>query len=129
MTQNKEDIEKLMELERETYRRQVKRDLAWIKEAHHSEALMFPFGGKMRKAHEVLAVAIANQSISEKKKQTFSWEPTHAEVSESGDMGYVYGTTRDEKENGDIEIGKYVSIWVKEDGDWKVKIEIRNTDE
>mgnify|MGYP000020065681 CR=1 FL=1 len=122
-------VEELMELERESFRRRSANDFDWMINAHAAEALMFPLGAEMMRAQDILKAAkerIAN-SPSGSSKSTFSWEPTAAAVSESDDMGYVYGTTKEEMSDGDIEHGKYVSIWIKEDGEWKVVVEIRNT--
>jgi len=50
-----------------------------------------------------------------------TWEPSFANISESGDLGYTYGTwTYKEKQSGAIEKGTYVTIWKKQaDGSWK----------
>jgi ketosteroid isomerase-like protein len=54
--------------------------------------------------------------------QTFdlTWEPIHARVSASGDLGYTYGLyTIKLKEAGLVSRGTYVSVWTKENGSWK----------
>lgn len=50
---------------------------------------------------------------------TLSWEPIHAEIASSGDLGYTYGTF--ELQLADTTLtGTYVNIWKKEkDGEWK----------
>jgi len=52
------------------------------------------------------------------------WEPQHAEVSSSGDMGYTFGYWRYPAQTEDgrdtIYYGNYVSIWKRQsDGTWK----------
>lgn len=51
------------------------------------------------------------------------WNPMFAEVSESGDLGYTYGTYEirmKEEQDEFISDGCYVSIWKKQpDGSWK----------
>lgn len=56
-----------------------------------------------------------------------SWEPIEARVSSSCDMGYVYGTVDWKLPDSDTVHGKYISIWLKEDGEWKNAVEIRNS--
>ena len=61
----------------------------------------------------------------------FSFAPTDVSVSESGDMGYVLGTYRlmYKGEDGTVQdAGKYVDVWEKIDGDWKVMVETYNSD-
>ena len=49
-----------------------------------------------------------------------SWEPLHASVAKSGDLGYTYGTFKlKSKKTGELSQGTYVSIWVKEENTWK----------
>ena len=49
-----------------------------------------------------------------------SWEPLHATVAESGDLGYTYGIFKlKRKESGELSEGTYVSIWVREENSWK----------
>ena len=59
-----------------------------------------------------------------------SWQPTFADVSRSGDLGYTYGTY-ERKENATSntasESGNYVRIWRREaDGTWKVALDLLN---
>ena len=56
-----------------------------------------------------------------------SWEPIEARVSSSCDMGYVYGSVNWKLPDCDKVNGKYISIWMKEDGGWKNAVEIRNS--
>ena len=56
-----------------------------------------------------------------------SWEPVDPFIGPSGDMGYVYGVVRWKLPEQEEEIGKYISIWIKEDGRWLNHVEMRNT--
>lgn len=56
-----------------------------------------------------------------------SWEPIEARVSSSCDLGYVYGTVDWKLPDSDSVNGKYISIWMKEDGEWRNAVEIRNS--
>lgn len=50
-----------------------------------------------------------------------TWEPLFEKISESGDLGYTYGTwTNTDKASGQVSKGTYVTIWQKQkDGSWK----------
>lgn len=56
-----------------------------------------------------------------------SWEPIEAFVGPSNDMGYVYGSVRWKMPGEDEQSGKYISIWVKEEGKWRNQVEMRNS--
>ena len=55
-----------------------------------------------------------------------SWEPTAAFVSPDGNMAYDYGTTSATTPDGTVP-GKYLVVWVKVDGEWKVAADIFNS--
>jgi ketosteroid isomerase-like protein len=62
---------------------------------------------------------------------TLSWQPIDAAVAASGDMGWTLGDWKFTGKNIDGEdvtvYGKYVNVWKKVDGQWKVMIDIGNT--
>ncbi|SHG85929.1 YybH family protein [Ferrimonas marina] len=132
----------LMELEREAYRRTMARDIAWMKALHAKDALMFSPGSEAKLASDVYDAALAQQpeqsrSESDSGAQTeggqgnggFFWEPVSAQVSASDDMGWVHGVITITDADGKQRHGKYVSVWVKENGQWKVAAEIRNNND
>lgn len=57
---------------------------------------------------------------------TLTWEPLSAEIAESGELGYTYGTYL--LTAGDTEQkGTYVSIWKKDkNGNWKLALDSGN---
>jgi ketosteroid isomerase-like protein len=56
-----------------------------------------------------------------------TWEPLEARVSSSGDMGFTYGVfTMEHKDGTASQQGTYVSVWVKEDGQWKFALDTGN---
>lgn len=56
----------------------------------------------------------------------FTWEPLHADVAKSGDLGYTYGTY-EINTGGKIQKGTYVSIWKKNNnGIWKFILDSGN---
>jgi ketosteroid isomerase-like protein len=77
-----------------------------------------PFIGKA-----VAMAALPENSI------VWSWEPAFADVSQSDDLGYVYGTyeltqktlgPKTPKMPQKVEVGNYYRIWKKVGGTWKV---------
>ena len=63
--------------------------------------------------------------------KTYSSKIDTIEVSSSGDLAYVRGTDRitTKTSNGLVDdLGKWVDIWKKDDGEWKVIVNIWNSD-
>lgn len=63
-----------------------------------------------------------------------SWQPSEAEVSAAGDLGYTLGTYEmtmvDPEGNPVTDRGKYVTVWKKQpDGTWKTVVDIGNSDQ
>jgi len=56
------------------------------------------------------------------------WDPRHAEVSESGEMGYTYGIyMMHPKQQDTVYYGTYTSVWKKQiDGKWKLLLHSEN---
>lgn len=59
---------------------------------------------------------------------TLGWDPRHAEVSESGEMGYTYGVyMMHPKQQDTVYYGTYSSVWKKQnDGKWKLLLHTEN---
>jgi hypothetical protein len=58
-----------------------------------------------------------------------SWEPTFARVSPDGNMAYDYGTASMTLPDGAVQSMKYLVVWVREDGEWKVAADMFNANE
>ena len=60
-------------------------------------------------------------------KGTIMWHPISADVSQAGDLGYTHGTyeTSDDTKKV-IERGSYVRIWKKENGVWRIVMDVTN---
>jgi len=56
-----------------------------------------------------------------------TWAPTAGAVSGDGKMGWTDGTWTLAGKDG-TDTGHYVTVWVKEDGMWKVQADIGTTD-
>ena len=62
---------------------------------------------------------------------SLTWKPTHADIAESGDLGYTYGIweykTINENDDTIVAKGTYCSIWKKdEEGNWKWVLDTGN---
>ncbi|HAF15956.1 MAG TPA: hypothetical protein DCK93_04530 [Blastocatellia bacterium] len=59
----------------------------------------------------------------------WSWQPTSADVSRSGDLGYTHGLYQLKSTtlgNSLTEKGNYLRIWKKQNGIWKVVLDLAN---
>ncbi|HET9713267.1 MAG TPA: nuclear transport factor 2 family protein [Pyrinomonadaceae bacterium] len=72
------------------------------------------------------ATASANALHSETRK--VNWTPLGGDVSRSGDLGYTHGTYEitDAAAAKVAEHGSYVRIWKKENGAWRVVLDVAN---
>ena len=69
----------------------------------------------------------AARTALEASQGKLSWEPTFADVSRSGDLGYTYGMYQKKLADGKEETGNIVHVWKRQaDGKWKVVIEVIN---
>jgi len=61
---------------------------------------------------------------------TLAWEPQDGEVAASGDFGYTWGnyTLSYEDSSGakQANYGKYLNVWKKQDGQWRVLVDMGN---
>jgi ketosteroid isomerase-like protein len=74
----------------------------------------FPFVGRMAAA-DALAPLMAE----------WTWKPSFADVSISGDLGYSYGIYELREKTGAVsEKGNYARVWKKVNGSWKLVIDV-----
>jgi ketosteroid isomerase-like protein len=69
--------------------------------------------------------------IESEPKGVLTWTPVAADVAQSGDLGYTWGTYEFRPANADPgsqpHYGKYVTVWKKQwDGRWKVVLDAGN---
>lgn len=86
--------------------------------------LLFADGGTVVVGNEAQR-AMFNEFLTAGFKIEF--EPTDAFVSQSEDLAWAYGLYRLVMPDGGENIGKYVSVWKKEQGSWKNVAEMRNS--
>jgi len=72
---------------------------------------------------------IFSEMAKDSSGSILSWVPKQAEIAQSGELGYTWGTYRLlQKDKATVlGIGKYLNIWKKQaDGTWKVAVDIGN---
>ncbi len=69
------------------------------------------------------------KSLLETPGLTLSWKATKAEVSRSGDLGYISGTYEMTTNGASKDRGKYLEVWEKvADGKWKCAADMFSSD-
>lgn len=87
-------------------------------------------GVLLRPGYTPMANADAMDYIIQSNDSSFvmTWEPKHATLSSSGDLGYTYGVYSLKPKDADTVIyGSYVTIWRRQpDGKWKFVLQSGN---
>jgi len=117
------EAEAVLELDLEWAQRFADRDFAWISSLHAENAVQLPPGYDMLEGRE--AITAGWEGLATALPGT-SWEPVMAKVSSSGDMAYVYGSVSAVDAEGTATPMKYLEVWVKIDGEWKVAADMFN---
>lgn len=83
------------------------------------------------KSYPFAGIAASSQALAAKISdgQHLIWQPLSADVSQSEDLGYTHGTySLSSKQERDkiIERGSYVRIWKKQNGVWRVVLDVTN---
>ena len=91
-------------------------------------AVELPNGGPVIQGKLNIARGMA---FLDDKNNRLVWSPVAADISDSGDLGYSYGTyefhSKDKEGKPSVEHGKYTTIWKKQkDGSWKVVLDMGN---
>ncbi|HKG97915.1 MAG TPA: nuclear transport factor 2 family protein, partial [Pyrinomonadaceae bacterium] len=69
----------------------------------------------------------ASANALTKAKGQFAWQPIGGDVSRAGDLGYTHGTYDvSDATKKVIEHGSYVRIWKKQDGVWRIVMDVIN---
>ncbi len=120
-----DSAEAIMALEREWSDRFQAKDVDWIAELHWGDARQLPFGAPAVVGAE--AIRAAWQTMADTEGLVLNWEPAFANV--SGDLAYDVGKGVFTTPDGITRPAKYVVIWERRDGEWKVVVDIFNLDE
>ena len=63
-------------------------------------------------------------------KLNFVWKPAQSDVARSGDLGYTVGTYEAIPANDPggkvVELGNYLRIWQKQNGSWRIVLDVTN---
>lgn len=62
------------------------------------------------------------------RQGTLTWQVTMADISASGDLGYTYGVFEFKSGTAAPERGSYVRVWKKQNGKWKVVMDVMSPD-
>lgn len=114
----------IMQLERDWSAMFGAGDVDAIMNLHAADAVQFPDGMEAVVGQEALRASW--EAFAAMEDLNISWEPTAAFVSPDGNMAYDYGTSLMETPDGAVP-GKYLVVWVKVDGEWKVAADMFNS--
>ena len=67
------------------------------------------------------------QALGESQQGVLTWQPTAADVSRSGDLGYTYGVYELRSNDAAKKLtgkGNYMRFWKKQDGVWRVVLDV-----
>ncbi len=117
--------ETIMALEREWSKRFQAKDVDWIAELHWGDARQLPFGAPAVVGAE--AIRAAWQTMADTVGLMLEWEPAFADV--SGGLAYDVGKGVFTTPDGITRPAKYVVVWERREGQWKVLVDIFNLDE
>jgi ketosteroid isomerase-like protein len=115
----------IMALEREWSSRFGAGDVEWIVDIHAAEAVQLPPDAPLVAGTEAMRAAWEGMAATLEA----SWEPTFARVSPDGNMAYDYGTASLTLPDGSVQSMKYLVVWIREDGEWKVAADMFNANE
>ena len=124
-TPNEPNADVLLQRDREFAKASAARGyLAW-QEFMAPNAAKPANGGQMLLGPEAIG---ANMLAAFASGFTLSWEPTRAEISRHGKLGYTWGRYR-AVVNGKAREGTYMTVWEKQtDGSWKVLFDTGDPD-
>ncbi len=121
------EADAIMALEREWSQKFGEGDIEWIMDLHVAEAVQFPPGGEPVVGSE--AMRAAWQGMIDTEGLAIAWTPTAAYVSSSGDMAYDYGSATMTTPDGNTQAMKYLVVWTRQDGQWKVAFDMFNANQ
>lgn len=127
--QTASDEQQIRDLEQQWAEAVEERDLEAIVGLFAEDGQIMPPNAKSVKGRKPIAEAW--QGILDLPELDFSFAPTAVNVAGSGDMAYVIGTYELAYQGEEARVedaGKYVDVWEKIDGEWKVVIETYNSD-
>ena len=70
----------------------------------------------------------ASAALMPENGRALTWQPSAADISKSGDLGYTYGTFELNTRGVTLQRGSYVRVWKKHSGKWKVAFDVLSPD-
>lgn len=127
MTSSQPDPDEIMEMERCGNAFLQAGDIDSLTDYFDDDSLVLSNGAAIISGKENIRQVFT--MIAESSDWVLSWEPTRAVVSASNDMAYVYGTAKIKTpEDEAAKDGKYLIVYIKQDGAWRVAVDMQNTD-
>jgi ketosteroid isomerase-like protein len=123
-TDTADEAKKIMALESEWSNRFADGDIEWIMDLHASGAIQMPPSAPPVVGHEALRAQWKGMI----QNLDASFMSTEAHVAASGDMAYDIGTVTINGPDGPIP-AKYLIVWIREDGKWKVAVDMFSTNQ
>lgn len=120
---NESDV--IVQLECQWWERLKAKDVDWIVGLFAKEGRWFPPGAEPVVGSKALRAAW--EAMANTQGLEVSWEPTAAHVSAANDMAYDFGTVTIKTPEGRTQAGKYIVVWVRQDGAWKIAVDMFNT--
>jgi uncharacterized protein (TIGR02246 family) len=124
------DEQQVRDLEQQWLEAVEERDLDAIVDLFAEDGRIMPPNAETAMGRD--SVREAWQGILDLPELDLSFAPTDVSVADSGDLAYTIGTYRlsfqsEDQEEPVQDSGKYVDIWEKVDGEWKVMVEMYNS--
>jgi len=124
----KDNADTLRQLEAEFMKAAAEHGSQGYLSYYADDAVEVPNGGPIIQGKVNIAKGMG---FLDRKDNHLTWAPVGADISESGDLGYTYGTfefrSKDKDGKTVVDHGKYTSIWKKQkDGSWKVVLDMGN---
>lgn len=97
---------------------------------YHADAVVLPSGAPAIRGREAVR-AMYQEYFASGMIKDFEASITHLEVAASGDIAYEYGVNRFTLNTPDgemLDVGKYLAIWKKVDGEWYAAVLAFNSD-
>jgi ketosteroid isomerase-like protein len=117
--------EAILALEREWSDRFQAKDIDWIIGHHWDDARQLPPGAPAVVGTEALRAAW--QEMADTEGLSLEWEPIHAKA--SGDLAYDVGKGVLTTPDGVSRPVKYVVVWERRGGEWKIAVDMFSPDE
>ncbi len=116
------DEDKIQKLESMWSQKFAEKDIDWIVAIHKTDGQQFPPNAPPIVGSDALRAAW--QDMMDTEGLGLKWESSFVKVSASGDMAYDTGAGMITSADGTATPAKYLVVWEKIDGEWKVAVDM-----